>query len=97
MIINKEKINKICFPNIRHEDFAFFLDILKNNNEKSVRIDEVIGGYRVQEKSISSNKLKSALWTWKIYREYEKLNLVKSCYYFINYALRGIKKYKKKG
>lgn len=94
LIINKEKINKIYFPNIRHEDFAFFLDILKNNNEKSVRIDEVIGQYRVQEKSISSNKLKSALWTWKIYREHEKLNLLKSCYYFFNYALRGIRKYR---
>lgn len=97
LIINKEKINRIYFPNIRHEDFAFFLDILKNNNEKSVRIDEVIGRYRVQEKSISSNKFKSALWTWKIYREHEKLNLVKSCYYFFNYALRGINKYKRLG
>ena len=58
-------------------------------------MNEILGKYRVIGKSLSGNKFKSAVWTWNIYRKYEKLNLFKSVYYFVNYTLRGIRKYKK--
>jgi teichuronic acid biosynthesis glycosyltransferase TuaG len=92
VIVKKEIINKKLFPNIKHEDYAFFLNILNQENI-SIRNEKYDSICRIGKVSVSSNKLKSALWTWKIYREYEKLNLIKSCYYFINYALRGIRKY----
>lgn len=95
LVLNKERIKDIFFPNIRHEDFACFLDILKKYKISSVKINEILGKYRVLNISLSGNKVKSAHWTWKIYREHEKFGIFKSCYYFINYALKGIKKYKK--
>lgn len=95
LILNHSKIKDIYFPNISHEDFACFLDILKKYKVKSVKLKEKVGKYRVLTKSLSGNKLKSAMWTWNIYRKYEKLNLFQSMYYFINYVSRGIKKYKK--
>ena len=93
MIIEKKILNKKLFPNIKHEDYAFFLNILKQGNI-SVKNEYYDSTCRIGKVSVSSNKLKSAMWTWRIYRENEKLNLIKSCYCFINYTLRGIRKYK---
>ena len=95
LVINVKITKNIYFPNIRHEDFRYFLEILRTHKIKSVKMNEILGKYRVIGKSLSGNKFKSAVWTWNIYRKYEKLNLFKSVYYFVNYTLRGIRKYKK--
>lgn len=92
MIVERKVIKKL-FQDIKHEDYAFFLDILKEGNI-SVRNEEISSLCRIGKASVSSNKLKSAIWTWNIYRKYEKLNLFKSIYYFINYSFKGIRKYK---
>lgn len=93
MVLKKEII-KNMIPNIKHEDYAFFLDILREGNI-SIRNEEYDSLCRIGKISVSSNKLKSAIWTWNIYRKYEKLNLFQSIYYFINYALNGVIKYKR--
>ena len=94
LIVNKNLIVEIRFPLIKHEDFAFFLELLKKG-EISKKIDFIVGKYRIQENSVSSNKLKSAIWTWNIYRKYERLNLLQSVHYFSNYIYRGLRKYKR--
>ncbi|BBA52809.1 putative glycosyltransferase [Fusobacterium varium] len=93
MVIKREILTQKLFPDIKHEDYAFFLNILNQRNI-SVRNENYDSLCRIGRKSVSSNKLKSALWTWRIYRQYEKLSLIKSSYYFINYTLKGILKYK---
>lgn len=94
LIVKKEVLKNIRFQNIKHEDYAFFLDFLRENNE-CFCISKPLGKYRINSTSVSSNKLRSAIWTWKIYRNYEKFNLIKASYYFINYALNGILKYRR--
>ena len=94
LVVNKNLIGEIRFPSIRHEDFAFFLELLRKE-EISRKIGFVVGKYRIQESSVSSNKLKSEIWKWSIYRKYEKLSLVESIYYFSNYIYRGMRKYKR--
>ena len=94
MIVKKETLGNIRFQNIKHEDFAFFLDILKKVDYSMADKNRTDSFCRIGKVSVSSNKIKSAVWTWNIYRKYKKLNLFKSIYYFVNYTLRGIKKYK---
>lgn len=95
VMLSRELIGDFKFPNIKHEDFAFFLDCLKRTN-KSICYTKYTDSYcRVGKVSVSSNKAKSALWTWKIYRKHEKLGFFKSLYYFINYAYNGFMKHKK--
>ncbi|MGF6906979.1 glycosyltransferase family 2 protein [Fusobacterium sp. PH5-44] len=95
LVIKKEIVGDIKFPDVKHEDFAFFLDLLSTNKIKSVRNNCIGGAYRVMSHSLSSNKIKSAIWTWKIYKDYLKLNYFSSMYYFSFYVIRCIKKYKK--
>ncbi|WP_281699511.1 glycosyltransferase family 2 protein [Cetobacterium somerae] len=91
MMMKKSFIGNTKLPNIKHEDYAFFLDLLKKQ-VVSKKVPNSLAMCRLREKSVSSNKMKSAIWTWNIYRKYEKFKLVKSLYYFINYSFNGLKK-----
>ncbi len=92
-IYNAKELGKYYFEEIGHEDYVWKLAILKNI-EYAEGLIESLAKYRVASKSLSSNKLKVALWQWKIYREVEKLSFLKSIYYFLNYAFYGFFKYR---
>lgn len=93
MIYNVRQLGKLYFENIGHEDYLLKLHILKKI-PYAQGLNEILASYRIVEKSVSSNKLKAALWQWKIYRDIEKISLCKSIYYFLHYAYYGIFKYK---
>lgn len=76
-----------------HEDYIFGLQILEKGY-KAVGCEEVLLNWRYIENSRSFNKIKSAKNRWKIYRDFLEFPLPKSFWYFMNYALAGIRKYK---
>lgn len=97
VIIKKEVIDKgsIRFPNHlrRRQDYIFWYQSLLNSN-KAIGLKEVLSSYRiVGNSSLSANKKKMALIQWQLYRNEFKLNLFASFYYFIHYAIHGVKKY----
>lgn len=89
------KFNK--FPELRqkkigHEDYLFWLELFSSSNDvKGFGIQEPLAYYRVAENSasLSSNKLKSAQWTWNIYRHHLKLNFFASIFYFAFYVFKA--------
>jgi|TARA_B110000914_G_scaffold209496_1_gene207900 teichuronic acid biosynthesis glycosyltransferase TuaG len=72
------------------QDYAFWLKLLKNTNQKAHILPIALTQYRINPNSISRNKIKKAKRQWTIYRNNENLNLVKSSYYFCFYAFRAI-------
>lgn len=74
-----------------HEDYILWLNVLKEY-KVAYGINEPLLKYRVMKGTKSGNKLKSAKMTWGVYR-YMGLNIVKSIYYFIHYAIAGVIKY----
>ncbi len=96
-IYDAEKLGKTYMPNIlKRQDFALWLKILKKISY-AYGLDESLTHYRVRSTSVSSNKVFAAKYTWKLYREVEKLPIYKAIYYFIWYACKSILKYKKLG
>ncbi|MDG4953473.1 glycosyltransferase family 2 protein [Actinobacillus equuli] len=93
-MFSNKLIGQTRFLNVKHEDYLFFLDCLKRTSKSLRYSNDLDTFYRIGQISVSSNKLKSALWTWKIYYKYLNLGLVKSVYYFIFYAINGFFKYK---
>jgi len=91
-VYSVKKLGKVYFKDVGHEDYLLKLDILKEI-DYAVGINEPLAQYRIVKGSLSNNKLKSASWQWKIYREYEKIPLLKSILYFISYTYNGFKKY----
>lgn len=92
-IYDTKYIGKIYMPEIRtRQDYGLWLDILKNHTVVAHGLNEVLATYSVRKNSISSNKKKAALNTFKLYRDIEKLGNVKSVYYFCHYVIRGLVK-----
>ncbi len=93
-IYDVDKLGKVYMPDMkRRQDYALWLDIFKRIDHAK-GLEEPLASYRVGHSSISSNKLKTALWQWKTYRDIEKLSLPKSLYYFTHYIYHGLRKYK---
>lgn len=85
---------KICgtqtMPIIRkRQDFGLWLRILEQGHT-AICVNSVIGSYRLRKGSISSNKWIAIQYTWKIYRDIEKLSFIKSCYVFTHYIVRRL-------
>lgn len=85
---------------VGHEDFAFWLDLLAacpNGAHKAPvvahGISEPLAFYRVRSHSLSSNKLRAAVFQWLIYRTHCRLPRLRSLYLFAHYAWRGVVKH----
>lgn len=75
-----------------HEDYVYLLDYLRRNYAM-YGINKVCARYRVHVGGRSFNKLKAAKFRWKIYRDYLRLNMLASIYYFSIYVIKGLVKY----
>ena len=91
VVIDVKRIGRMVMPAIRHEDYACWLEILQKE-EYAWGLDEVLAEYREVGTSMSGNKFRVAQWQWKIYRDYLKIGLIKSCYYFVHYTWNALKK-----
>lgn len=93
VMLDRKQIQNIEFSRQKHEDYILWLNILKQGIT-AYGLNESLALYRTgNSKSISSNKLQSALWTWKVYRDTQKLSIFKSMYYMWFYVVNGIKKH----
>jgi len=78
-----------------HEDYVLWLDLMREGC-KAVGCTEVLVKYCVRSDSRSAQKVSSAKKRWQIYRRHLKLNIFKSSYYMMRYAIAGLRKYAKK-
>ena len=87
-IYDRKKVGTVYFKNVFHEDYVFWLSILKQgyNAQNTGKLHAL---YRIRKSSISANKMKALRWQWFIYRKIENLNRIQSTYYFINYAVKA--------
>ena len=74
----------------RGQDTACWWQVLKKGIT-AYGINEVLSIYRVGEKSISSNKIKAIIRTWKIYKR-EDIVFYKRIYYYFCYIFNAIKR-----
>lgn len=73
----------------KRQDLGLWLKLLKRVG-RAYGITDELAAYRVHSASISSNKLSAASYTWRLYRDVERLNMAQAGYYFFHYAFNGI-------
>lgn len=92
VMIDRHYIKNIFMPSSHHEDYVTWLNILRNGYKAhALAID--LARYRKTNNSLTGNKFKSLLWTWKVYRVTQKFSIIKSLYYLSYYLIQGIKKH----
>ena len=74
------------------EDYALWLKILRESDSNAIGINEPLTHYRVHNEAKTSNKLVSAIDTWKVLRESENLSILQSIIPFFFYAKDGLRK-----
>lgn len=89
VILRRKRIGAHRFPDTVHEDFAFWLELLRHGGAAH-GLNENLAQYRRVSGSRANNKLKAALWRWKILRDFEKISLPQSIYYFTVYAVKSL-------
>ncbi|MFH7765915.1 glycosyltransferase family 2 protein [Acinetobacter sp. BSP-28] len=94
-MVSKELIKNSRFIKHGHEDYIFWLELL-SSTEKAIKVitKKPLCNYTISTESLSGNKIKSAQWQWKVYRNILKISLLKSCYYFSHYAIKAFIKHK---
>jgi len=95
-VIKSEIIKSVMMPNIKHEDYATWLSILKMHVKYAERLDGILASYRRTNGSASSNKLRTIPWTWKIYRRNQNLGFFKSLRQLIVFGFLTSMKYVKR-
>jgi teichuronic acid biosynthesis glycosyltransferase TuaG len=93
VLIDRSLTGDIRMQRVYYDDFVCWLGILKRGLA-ACGLDEDLMRYRVMHKSVSRDKGRSAREVWKTYRGVEGLNLAASGWYFANYALRALTKYR---
>lgn len=92
VVIDQSKTGYFEMPVIRSShDMALWLQIMKRGF-KAYGINKPLASYRILQVSNTSNKWKAAKDVWKVYRDIEKINIIRSSYYFMFYAINAIKK-----
>tara|TARA_X000000950_G_scaffold75656_1_gene94571 strand:- start:4473 stop:5237 length:765 start_codon:yes stop_codon:yes gene_type:complete len=92
VIIDTKNISIPLMKDIRtSHDMILWLDILKNERY-AFGLNKVLASYRLSSNSNTKNKLFAAIDVWRVYRNYERLNIINSLYNFIQYSFNAIKK-----
>lgn len=86
-----KSIGKVFQKSIGHEDYLMWLEIAKIA-KSGFGIQIPLAKYRVHNDSLSSNKIRSALWSWNIYRNELNFGLVRSLILFGSYAINSLRK-----
>lgn len=92
VMIDKTKVGDFKMLNIRSShDMALWLDIMKRGFQ-AYGLDNNLARYRIVSNSNTSKKYQAALEVWDVYRKVEKLPLLQSIWYFVNYVYNAIQK-----
>ncbi|MCF2948431.1 glycosyltransferase family 2 protein [Paraglaciecola aquimarina] len=93
VMLNASAIDKVVMPNIKKEDYATWLKILKHEKITAYRYPGVLASYRIGDKSLSSNKLIEITRQYNVLRSIAELSFIKSALCISIYAFSGIYKH----
>ena len=92
VLINKKKIPENFFPILKtKEDYVAWLKLTKENT-KAYKLDDILVTWNKTKNSLSSNIFQKIKDGYKVYRVYEKFNVLISVFYLIRLALNSLKK-----
>ena len=80
VIYDSEKLGKFKIDNIKkRNDYVMWLQVIKKARYL-YGIDEVLGSHRIRRNAISSKKISLVKYHWIVYRNIEKLSVLKTIY-----------------
>lgn len=94
VIVDRAKTGSFSMTRTYYDDYALWLSILRSGHI-AYGLRQDLMRYRVVSRSVSRNKGRSAYWVWRLYRDVEKLSLLRAIWCLMNYAVRASIKYRR--
>lgn len=86
-------IGEFRFSRIGHEDYAFWLAVLRaSGGAVKAQHSLPLAYYTVRAGSLSSGKLRAARWQWRIYRDVAGLGRLAAARYMLHYVYHALAK-----
>ena len=90
VVVDVHGVGSVSVPDIRRrQDFALWLKLIREHGS-ALGVSQCLASYRVHSESLSRNKLISAFYTWKVFRDVERVPFFCALYYFSFYSLKGV-------
>jgi len=90
VIYNAEKLGKFKVPDIKkRNDYVLWLQVIKKS-KYLFGIEEPLVSHRIRKDGLSGSKKSLVGYHWEIYREIERLSLVKSSYLITYWVFKTI-------
>jgi teichuronic acid biosynthesis glycosyltransferase TuaG len=93
VVIDRQQTGPLEMKRTYYDDYALWLEILRRGFVAH-GLREDLMRYRVLGNSVSRNKLRSAAMVWRLYRDVERLGVLRSAWCFSHYAARAAFKYR---
>jgi teichuronic acid biosynthesis glycosyltransferase TuaG len=87
-LVDRDISGPIAMKNEGYDDFCLWLSILKPGHI-AWGLNEDLARYRVRGVSVSSRRMRAAGWVWNIYRNVERLSLLKSTWLLGHWGARA--------
>jgi teichuronic acid biosynthesis glycosyltransferase TuaG len=91
VLVDRARVGAFTMPLVRHEDFACWLSLLRRG-VPAFGVQDDLARHRVSKGSVSSSKLRSAIWVWRVYRRSEHLPLHAAALHFVRYVAHAVRK-----
>ncbi|MET3697027.1 glycosyltransferase involved in cell wall bisynthesis [Bacillus oleivorans] len=90
VIYDAMNLGKFKIPNIKkRNDYVMWLQVVKK--EKYLYgLEEPLGSHRIRKGGISKKKSSLVSYHWKVYREFEQLSIIKSCYLILYWVIATV-------
>lgn len=92
VMIDRAQVGSLRIRKTYYDDYALWLDVTRRGHV-AWGLDVDLARYRVVGGSVSRNKIRSAYWVWRLYRDIEQLPVRRAASCFMFYAARAIVKY----
>lgn len=93
VMYNSEVLGKHFIPNIKkRNDYVMWLSVIKEA-KTLYGLEEVLSSHRLREGSLSNKKFDLVKYHWIVYRDIEKLSLLKSSYLIFYWILKTVTKF----
>jgi len=90
VVVRRDFLGPKRFPTIGSEDLALWLELLRDGSIAKL-VPGDLARYRVTSGSVSSNKFKTAMSVWKIYRLTEAMGFLRSSFCMVCYIFNALK------
>lgn len=93
VMVNRSMVGTFHMPKLNHTEDNITWQGILSRGYTAYRLDETLSLYRESSASLTNSKKKAAKQQWQTYREYYKFSVIKSAFYFSQYAFHAVKKH----